>query len=80
MASPFGIRNYRQKFVFQTRIDKNVSQARKQITLIKGFPDFPKLPLTPLRQERANLPAEPFFLIFRRFLKIEEKNEDPLNS
>ena len=36
--------------------------------------------LTPLRQELANLPVEPFFLIFRRFLKIEEKNEDSLNS
>ena len=30
-------------------------------------------PLTPLRQELANLPVEPFILIFRRFLKGEEK-------
>ena len=29
--------------------------------------------LTSLRQELANLPVEPFFLILRRFLKIEEK-------
>ena len=29
--------------------------------------------LTPLRQELANLPVEPFFLIFRRYLKIDEK-------
>ena len=39
-----------------------------------------KFVLTPLRQELANLSVEPFFLIFRRFLKIEEKNEDSLNS
>ena len=36
--------------------------------------------LIPPRQEPANLPVEPFFIIFRRFLKNEEKNEDSLNS
>ena len=36
--------------------------------------------LTPLRQELANLPVGPFFLIFRRYLKIEEQNEDSVNS
>ena len=36
--------------------------------------------LTSLRRELANLPVEPLFLIFRRFLKIKEKNEDSLNS
>ena len=29
--------------------------------------------LTPLRQELANLPVEPFFLTFRRLFKTEEK-------
>ena len=29
--------------------------------------------LTPLGKELANLPVEPFFLIFRPFLKIEEQ-------
>ena len=31
--------------------------------------------LNPLREELANFQVEPFFLIFRRFLKFEEKME-----
>ena len=36
--------------------------------------------LTPLLQERANLPVKPFFLIFHQFLEVVEKNDISLSS
>ena len=51
-------------------------------TDLRWAPRIPAPPiiLTPLRQEQANLPVEPFFLNFHQLLKFEEKNDISLNS
>ena len=47
---------------------------------LKSTPLTYNFHLTPLRQERANMPVKPFFLIYHQFLEVVGENDTSLNS